>query len=222
MLRLARGGAGWLLFPPALTLVIAVTAAVTHETWILWFALPLALLFVFLLAFFRDPERPGVQGDDAIASPADGRVFAVDQVEDPDVGAADRLAIFMHPRDVHVNRVPLSGDVVAVRHLPGKHIPAFDKDSERNERVETLLRMPDGSPVKVVQIAGAVARRVVPYLKAGQHVARGDRLGLIRLGSRCDLIVPRGRVEWSAPVGEQVYGSKTTVGRWRSGGVPPG
>jgi phosphatidylserine decarboxylase len=111
---------------------------------------------------------------------------------------------------VHVNRFPLDGKVLSVRHVPGGHIPAFDKESDRNERVETLLDTGLGR-VKVVQIAGTVARRIVPYIKGGEPAAKGARMGLIRFGSRCDLYLPAGRARWTVRLGQQVHAATTQV-----------
>jgi phosphatidylserine decarboxylase len=122
-----------------------------------------------------------------------------------------RLSIFMSPKDVHVNRAPLAGTVASVTRRPGGFVPAFRKEAEVNERVETILATEIGQ-VKVVQIAGAVARRIVPYLRPGQTVAKGERLGLIRLGSRCDLLVPPGTVRWTAEVDRQVRAGSSPVG----------
>jgi phosphatidylserine decarboxylase len=210
--RFARGAAPWILAPAALALLLGATAWSLSglAATLLLAAAGLALLaFLFFLQFFRDPERAVAEG---IASPADGRVVAIDQVDDPDVGPADRLAIFMSPADVHVNRSPVAGTVVAVTRRPGGYLPAFRKESERNERVETLLEAPGFGTVKVVQIAGTVARRIVPYLGAGAVVEKGDRIGLIRLGSRCDLLFPVGRVRWSVALGARVHGALTQVG----------
>jgi phosphatidylserine decarboxylase len=205
--KVARGGANWVLAPIVLG-ILMVAASVWFDAPIL---VPLSAipLFVALLLvwFFRDPERPVADG---VASPADGKVLFHDPVEDDDVGPADRLVIFMSPNDVHVNRIPLTGDVISVTHRPGGHIPAFSKESERNERVETILATEIGR-VKVVQIAGAVARRIVPYIAPGQHVEKGQRMGLIRLGSRCDLLVPRGSVTWQVQPGQHVKGAATQI-----------
>jgi phosphatidylserine decarboxylase len=206
--KLARGSGPWLAASGAATLAAAVLAFLAPPAWLWWTLAAVGLLsFLFFLQFFRDPERAVADG---VASPADGKVVRIDQVEDADVGPADRLAIFMSPKDVHVNRVPLDGTVVEVRRVAGGHLPAFRKDSDRNERVETILDT-DLGRVKVIQIAGTVARRIVPYLQGGDVVRKGDRLGLIRLGSRCDLLVPPATVRWAVALGEQVHGSKTRV-----------
>ena len=204
----ARGSTPWLLWPAAATLGLLAWSALSGDARPAWAALAPGVLLLFLAQFFRDPEREAAPG---VASPADGKVVRIDRVTDPDLGDVDRLSIFMSPKDVHVNRFPLDGKVVSVTHVDGGHIPAFDKDSDRNERVVTLLDTALGR-VKVVQIAGTVARRIVPYISGGETAAKGARFGLIRLGSRCDLLVPPGAVRWSVRLKQQVYAGRTQVG----------
>ena len=209
-MQLARGAAPWLAWPAATAAGLFAWAALAGDPRPAWAAFLPLLLLVFFLQFFRDPERTAAPG---LASAADGRVSRIDVVDDPEVGVADRLCVFMSPVDVHVNRFPLDGTVVSVTHHAGGHIPAWDKDSDRNERVVTVLDTAVGR-VKVIQIAGTVARRIVPYIAAGQAAAKGERMGLIRLGSRCDLLVPQGRVRWRVAKNQQVYAGKTQVGEF--------
>ena len=140
---------------------------------------------VLTAAFFRDPERSRAGRD--LLAPADGRVTAVDCRAD----GRWRIATYMSLRDVHVNRAPVSGVVRSIEHHPGGHLPAFDKDSERNERMRWTLDTPLGE-LEIVQIAGALARRIVPYRSPGDRLDRGERIGLIRFGSRVDVILPPG------------------------------
>jgi phosphatidylserine decarboxylase len=183
--------------------------------WALVLAAAAILVELFFVVFFRDPEREPAAG---VASPADGRVVRIDSIDDPELGRVDRLSIFMSPKDVHVNRFPLDGRVVSVTHIDGGHIPAFDKDSDRNERVVTVLETALGR-VKVIQIAGTVARRIVPYISGGEPAVKGIRMGLIRLGSRCDLLVPPGSVRWTVQLKQQVHAGSTQVGE--PTGAPP-
>lgn len=208
MPRFARGSAPWLATPALVAGVLLFWWSLYGGVWALALASFALATFLFFLVFFRDPERAPAPG---IASPADGKVVRLDRITDPDLGQVDRLSIFMSPLDVHVNRIPLDGTVVSVTHHAGGHIPAWDKDSERNERVATVLDTPLGR-VKVIQIAGTLARRIVPYLAAGQTVLKGDRMGLIRLGSRCDLLVPPGSVQWRVVLGQQVHAGTTQAG----------
>ena len=204
----ARGSLPWLAAPLATAAILLALWVTTGAAWTLWAALGVMLVELFLAQFFRDPEREASPG---VASPADGKVVRMDRITDPDLGEVDRLSIFMSPKDVHVNRFPLDGTVVSVTHVAGGHIPAFDKDSHLNERVVTVLDTALGR-VKVIQIAGTVARRIVPYISGGEPAIKGVRFGLIRLGSRCDLLVPPGSVRWTVAMKQQVYAGKTQVG----------
>ena len=209
MAGFARGSTPWLAVPLLALFVFGfLWANAIGGPWTLALAGLAAVVELFFLVFFRDPEREAAPG---VASPADGKVVRLDRVQDPDLGACDRLSIFMSPKDVHVNRFPLDGSVVSVTHVDGGHVPAFDKDSDRNERVVTVLDTAVGR-VKVVQIAGTVARRIVPYIEGGEAATKGARFGLIRLGSRCDLLVPPGSVTWTVSLKQQVYAGSTQVG----------
>jgi phosphatidylserine decarboxylase len=136
-------------------------------------------------AFFRDPERRP-QAAELLAA-ADGRVTVVDRRDD----GRWRIATYMSLRDVHVNRAPADGVVRSLERRPGGYLPAFDKDSDRNERLQWTLDT-DYGQLEIIQIAGALARRIVPYRGPGDTVRRGERIGLIRFGSRVDIILPPG------------------------------
>jgi phosphatidylserine decarboxylase len=154
--------------------------------------LPLAPVLGFCLWFFRDPERVAPAGDDLVVSPADGRVVAVVREHEGSFldAPATRVSIFMSPLDVHVNRHPVSGTVEQVRHTRGRFRAAFkDKASLDNERNAIVLRS-GGRRYLLVQIAGALARRIVCHLEAGDPARRGERFGMIMFGSRVDLFLP--------------------------------
>ncbi|GGP08818.1 phosphatidylserine decarboxylase [Nonomuraea glycinis] len=199
--RLARGVSPWLL-PTVAT--AAATALLTRRDrrWALA-AVPLGALTGAMLWFFRDPDRSA--GEGRILAPADGVVQSVDPWPD----GRTRVAIFMSPLNVHVNRAPLAGNVASVQHVPGGFLPAFNKDSDQNERVvwhfETAL-----GDIEMVQIAGAVARRIVPYVSAGAKVARAERIGLIRFGSRVDIYLPEG-ISPAVSVGEKTVAGVTRI-----------
>lgn len=159
-------------------------------------------IMLFILWFFRDPERTIGTG---VVSPADGKVLFA--TEDKD---ASRLIIFMPPTGVHVNRAPLAGEVVRTSYRQGSHIPAFRKESDRNERFDVHFRTPDGD-VHIGLIAGTVARRIHPYIGPGNALKKGDRIGLIAFGSRCDLALPPGRFRWKVKPGDRVKAGETTV-----------
>ncbi len=161
-----------------------------------WAALAiLALLaMLFCLQFFRDPERIVPDGPGLAVAPADGRVVRVDRAVDPvDGQEKDRVAVFMHVFNVHVNRVPVRATVAGQRYLPGRFLNASrDKASEDNEQNVIHLTDERGGHWTVVQIAGWVARRILSWVEAGEELQRGRRLGMIQFGSRVDLYLPQG------------------------------
>jgi phosphatidylserine decarboxylase len=175
---------------------------------------PLALAVVFGLWFFRDPERMPPENERFVVSPADGRVVAVTPDRALDAPAT-RVSIFMSPLDVHVNRNPVSGTVVHVRHTAGKFRAAFaDKASLDNERNAVVLES-GGRRYVVVQIAGALARRIVCRVAPGDRVRRGERFGLIMFGSRVDVFLPAG-VEPMVAVGARVHAGTSAIAEVRA------
>jgi phosphatidylserine decarboxylase len=168
-------------------------------SWLGWILLPITL---WCVAFFRDPERKAPDGEGLIICPADGKLLPIHEAVPPlELGLGDtprtRLSIFMNVFNMHVNRNPVSGNVVALSYRPGKFFNAsFDKASVYNERMSIRLR-PEGESgeakdLAVVQIAGLVARRIVCDLAQGEGVRRGARFGIIRFGSRVDVYLPSG------------------------------
>lgn len=157
------------------------------------------LIEIFTLNFFRDPERTTPNKNNILVSPADGRVLFVKEIYDDKFlnSKAKKISIFMSPFNVHVNRIPISGKVEYIKYHPGKFIAAFeDKASEKNERNEIGISSQFGK-VLFIQIAGFLARRIVSELKIGDQVKIGNRFGMIRFGSRVDVIVP---YNWSEKV----------------------
>jgi phosphatidylserine decarboxylase len=185
---------------------------------------PLLGLSAFVFAFFRDPERVVPQGPDLIVAPADGLVSLICQVPPPpelqfdDEGGrglgADpvtRVSIFMSVFDVHINRAPVPGTVRRIVYIPGKFLNAdLDKASEENERQHILIEKADGQPIGFTQIAGLVARRIIPFVKPGDLVAGGQRVGLIRFGSRVDVYLPRG-TDSRVLLGQKVVAGETVL-----------
>lgn len=157
-----------------------------------------------LLSFFRDPFRRTGEG---IVSPADGKVMFVEREEE---GSIWHIAIFMSPLNVHVNRAPLSGKVVGMKRLGGGFRPAFNKDSAGNERVVIEMDTHIGT-VRIVQIAGALARRIVPYVDVGSALRKGERIGMIRFGSRVDVYLSVGSCEPVVIQGQKVAAGKDTI-----------
>jgi phosphatidylserine decarboxylase len=163
------------------------------------------------LGFFRDPEREIPAVTNGVLSPADGRVLGVEDAVDPFVGPSTRVSIFLSPLDVHVNRAPVGGLVTDVVYTPGRFLAAYDPAAgEGNER-NTVRIQGDAARVTVVQIAGVVARRIACYVGPGDKVEAGQRLGLIRFGSRTDCYVPRGTDVRVQP-GDRVTGGVTVIG----------
>jgi phosphatidylserine decarboxylase len=190
-----------------------------------WLGWPLLLASLGVFAFFRDPERVVPQGADLIVSPADGLVTLIQQVPPPaELQAPDaqglpglppelltRISIFMSVFDVHINRAPIAGTVSRVVYIPGKFVNAdLDKASDENERQHVLIERADGVRIAFTQIAGLVARRIVPFIKPGDIIAAGQRVGLIRFGSRVDVYLPQG-TESRVLLGQKVIGGETVL-----------
>ncbi|MFF2328427.1 MULTISPECIES: phosphatidylserine decarboxylase [unclassified Streptomyces] len=201
--RLARGASPWLL-PTVATAALSLARARRSGRWAA-VAVPTTALAAGMLWFFRDPEREITQG--RVISPADGVVQSIMPWKD----GRTRVAIFMSPLNVHVNRAPLAGTVASVEHVPGGFVPAFNKESENNERVVWHFDTELGD-IEMVQIAGAVARRIVPYIPQGTKVEQGERIGLIRFGSRVDIYLPEG-VEVAVEVGQATTAGVTRIDR---------
>jgi len=174
-------------------------------------AAPFAAASLASLGFFRDPDRevPSIPG--GVLAPADGRVMQVDEVSDPFVGPAVRVAIFLSPLDVHVNRAPIGGLVAGVVYSQGRFVPAYKPEAGAgNERCMVHLQG-DSARVTVTQIAGVVARRIVCRVAPGDKLAVGERFGMIRFGSRTDCCMPRG-TDVRVRVGDRVKGAVTVLG----------
>lgn len=173
-----------------------------------------AVLATFVAWFFRDPERAAPRSADVVAAPADGKVVSVETVNDERFmgGPATRVAIFLSIFDVHVQRAPLGGRVTLYAYHPGGYAAAWKESAGRhNERASLGVSTPAG-PVLVRQIAGLAARRIATYPREGDHVAKGERIGLIRFGSRVELFLPS---DWhvTAQPGDRVQGGLTPVAR---------
>lgn len=186
---------------------------------------PLLLLSAGVFAFFRDPERVVPQADHVILSPADGIVSLITECEPPlelqmedgsglaglPAGPVTRVSIFMSMFDVHINRTPVGGTVRRVVYIPGRFISAeLDKASEENERQHMLVERSDGLKIGFTQIAGLLARRIVPFVKPGDILARGQRVGLIRFGSRVDVYLPAG-TDPRVMIGQRMIAGETVI-----------
>ena len=179
---------GWVFIVPVILLA---GAAFLIEWWVA--GALLVLVFLFLLNFFRDPHRAGSERHIDVLSPADGTVVQIKDVGDGEVwpGLTKQVSIFMSVFDVHVNRAPISGRIVHYRYIPGKKIAAFaEKSSTENEQNLIVLEDSRGGRVAFKQIAGLLARRIVFDKKEGDEVVRGERIGMIKFGSRVDIFFP--------------------------------
>ena len=173
----------------AIAIVIAVLATYFGCGW--W-SLPLWLLALFVLQFFRDPPREIPQDADAVLSPADGRIVAVERTQDAYAQReAIKISVFMNVFNVHSNRSPVDGTIQRIQYFPGKFVNAdLDKASLENERNALCIKTAGGQDVTCVQVAGLIARRILCYVKEGDRLARGQRYGFIRFGSRVDVYLP--------------------------------
>lgn len=170
----------------------------------------LTVLTAFVFYFFRDPERALPDGEDLVLAPGDGKIIDIREVDEPSYfqGPCRRITIFLSVFNVHVQRAPVSGDVEHRTYRPGEYAVAWHpKASEKNEQ-SSLGLSTEGGRVLVRQIAGLIARRIITYPEEGDRVVRGDRIGLIRFGSRVDLFIP---LEWplECAVGDKVTGGRT-------------
>jgi len=170
----------------------------------------------FLVWFFRNPRRLPPEGDQYLVSPADGKVVEIDPCREERFLQAQmtRVGIFMSPVDVHVNRMPCAGKIGAVHYFPGRYLMAYHpKASLENEHQVMVVESDRGMKLLVVQIAGFLARRIETWVGSGDHLARGERFGLIRLGSKVDLYLPPS-VTVTVKVGDRVRAGESVVGVW--------
>jgi phosphatidylserine decarboxylase len=199
------------------TLMLGLGGLLLH--WSLWIPWAAAFLtWVEIAWFFRDPERTISTNPQDLVSPADGLVTNIEEVDEVDFpgGRALRVSIFLSIFNVHVNRLPREGRVSNLRYFPGAFLDARNPDSaHRNEQLWIDLLEHSGRLVRVKQISGAIARRIVCWLKLGEEVQKGERLGMIKFGSRTDVLIPSGdRVEVLVKVGEMVQGGSTVLLRF--------
>ena len=205
-MRVPVAAEGWpFILPPA-----AAACIMAAMGWV-GAAAGFAVLALAFLAFFRDPDRTAPDLPGAVLAPADGRVMVITEALDPWVGPAVRVSIFLSPLDVHVNRAPVGGLVKNVEYVAGRFLAAYRPEaSEQNERCAVSLDG-DRARVTVTQISGVLARRIVCRVRPGDSLRAGQRYGLIRFGSRTDLVLPRG-TELRVRVGERVRGGESVMG----------
>lgn len=173
------------------------------------------MLYVFLLFFFRWPERSLEPSPGLVYAPADGKVVVIEETEENEYFKDTRLqvSIFMSPFNVHSNRYPVSGTIKYVRYHPGRNMVAWHpKSSELNERSSIVIETGEGTEILIRQVAGALARRIVTYAREEQNVLQGDELGFIKFGSRVDLFLPVG-TEIEIPILQQVRANRDIVAK---------
>jgi phosphatidylserine decarboxylase len=180
--------------------------------WFHWWSIPLWLLALFILQFFRDPAREVPDDPGAVVSPADGRIVEVSRAQDPYLKRdALKVSVFMNVFNVHSNRSPVDGVVQERWYFGGAFVnAALDKASLENERNALWIRPGDGKDVTCVQVAGLIARRILCYVEAGAELARGQRFGFIRFGSRVDVYLPPD-AQVKAAIGEKVYAAESVL-----------
>ena len=174
----------------------------------------LAVFMLFCLNFFRDPKRIIPKQNNLILSPADGKIIKIDEVYDPNSGEKFKIvSIFLSVFNVHANRMPVDGKFIDVKYVKGKFLAAFDhKASNHNERTEIKIDTKFGI-IRVKQIAGLVARRILCYANVGEKMEAGERLGFIRFGSRTDIILPA-KINLEIELDQKVFGGETVIGKY--------
>lgn len=184
--------------------------------WLRWFIYILSIaLFVIVLQFFRNPKRTFTNGENLVICPADGKVVVIEETEEGEYFKDKRLqvSIFMSPINVHINRNPISGVVKFFKYHPGKYLAAWNpKSSTENERTTIVVEHANGTPILFRQIAGALARRIVWYIKEGDKVAQTEEFGFIKFGSRVDIFLPVG-TKVNLQLGEVVEGGITVLAK---------
>jgi len=207
---------GKIILIPLLLLVLAGTGIQAYypSYGLKWMNITVAVLTMFSLYFFRDPQRIP-PNNDGFLSPGDGKVVQIIDVEDADIGQAKQISIFLSVFNVHSQRVPLSGKVISKVYNPGKFLAAFNhKASLDNEQTVVMFETESGKRYKIKQIAGLIARRILNYMEPENMVERGQRLGFIRFGSRLDIIVPED-FKIDVSLGDMVRGNQTIIGMFK-------
>lgn len=198
---------GW----PYIGGAVVLALLVAYFFGFLW-SLPVWLIAIFVIQFFRDPPRTLPAQANAVVSPADGRIVRVQKTVDPYTQNESLLvSVFMNVFNVHSNRSPVDGTIEHIEYRAGTFVNAdLDKASSENERNALVVKMPGGVRISVVQVAGLIARRILCYVKPGQVLARGQRYGFIRFGSRVDVYLPLS-ARPKVAVGDKVYATSTII-----------
>jgi len=182
-------------------------------SWILFLAT--FGVFIFLISFFRIPNRKFIVENGSIMAPADGKVVVIEEIIDTEFFNEKKLqvSIFMSPLNVHINRAPIDGEIIYSKYHPGKFLVAWNpKSSTDNERHSIVIKNNEGNIVLVKQIAGALARRIVNYMRIGQHINQNEEIGFIKFGSRVDLLLPL-ETNLLVNIGDKVKGGVTVIAK---------
>jgi phosphatidylserine decarboxylase len=193
----------------------ALVAALLASQFLGWWSIPFWIIALFVLQFFRDPARVIPQDPNAVLSPADGRIVVVGKAHDPYANReALKISVFMNVFNVHSNRAPVDGKIEKVDYFPGQFVNAdLDKASTENERNALVITAANGATVSCVQVAGLIARRILCYVDAGDVLARGQRYGFIRFGSRVDVYLPLS-AQPKVAVGDKVSATETVLAQF--------
>jgi phosphatidylserine decarboxylase len=194
-MKIAKGCISWILSSFVSAVILLIISLIFYQSLfsfiLLFFSFLLFIITGFFIVFFRDPDR---RIGDGIVACADGKIREITELNDKDVGRCYNISTFMNVQNVHVNRMVLDGKIKSINYIHGLHLPAFKKESDKNERVVIIIETSIGL-VKIVQIAGTLARRIVPYVKKGDILKKGYRIGIIRLGSRVDVYLPCAKIK---------------------------
>ncbi len=210
-MKIAKGGLIWII-PSFLTtfffLVITLIISKPIRYVCIFIFILLLLISLIFLIFFRDPDRKIGKG---IVAAADGVIREITTDKDKGVGKYTKISTFMNIHNVHINRMPMDGIIKDIIHQKGAYFPAFKKESENNERVILLIKTNIGI-IKVIQIAGTLARRIVIYIKKGDAIKKGEKIGLIRFGSRVDVYLPTKKIRLiTVKVGDRILAGENTI-----------
>ncbi|MDI6726834.1 MAG: phosphatidylserine decarboxylase family protein [Smithellaceae bacterium] len=204
---IVREGLPFILISLTITFIFAVLE-------FFWLTIFCSLVAIFVVAFFRNPQREIPRDEGSVVSPADGKIIKIDNVTESGLIKGDfrMISIFMNVFNVHVNRIPCAGNIWTIDYKEGKFLRAdLDKASIHNERNYLVMRTSRNEEIMFVQIAGLIARRIVCWVKTGMAVKKGERFGLIRFGSRVDIYLPHG-IDIQVELGQKVRAGETVLG----------
>ena len=213
---MVKDGYPWVLVPLAAGLAAGLLYLFWPALLLLALALVLLLLAAFMAYFFRDPQRAVPTESGLVVSPADGKVTRIEKLSADGADTPTVVSIFLSPFDVHVNRAPIAGEVIDVTYTKGRFIAATSDNASLVNEQNALTIKGERMTVVCKQIAGVLARRIVCWSRPGDSLELGERFGLIKFGSRTDLVLPR-EVEVLVKVGERVSGGVTIIGRYLDG-----